>query len=54
MRALHAGESGVLVTFQTADLASIPLAEALNRVRTIPPSSEIIQIARALGISLGD
>jgi hypothetical protein len=44
----------VLVTFQAPDLKSIPLAESLHRVRTIPPSSELIQIVRSLGISLGD
>ena len=54
VRALQAGESGVLVTFQAPDLKSIPLAEALSRVRTIPPSSELVQIARALGIAFGD
>jgi 6-phosphofructokinase 1 len=54
VRALSAGESGVMVTFQAPDLRSIPLAEALNRVRTIPPSSELVQIARSLGIAFGD
>lgn len=54
VRALQAGESGVLVTFQAPDLKRVPLAEALNRVRTIPPSSELIRIARSLGIAFGD
>lgn len=54
VRALQAGEAGVLVTFQAPDLRSVPLAEALNRVRTIPSSSELVQIARALGIAFGD
>ncbi len=54
VRALQAGENGVMVTFQAPDLKSIPLAESLNRVRTLPSSSELIQIARALGIAFGD
>ncbi len=54
VRALHAGEDGVMLTFQPPELKSIPLREPLNRVRTIPADSELIQIARALGIAFGD
>ncbi|MFN8626232.1 MAG: 6-phosphofructokinase [Candidatus Binatia bacterium] len=54
VRALHAGEDGVLITFQPPDLKTVPMREALNRIRTIPAASELIQIARALGIAFGD
>jgi 6-phosphofructokinase 1 len=54
VRALQAGEAGVLVAFQAPELKCVPLAEALNRVRTIPPSSELVQVARSLGIAFGD
>ena len=54
VRALQAGEDGVLVSFQAPELKSIPLAESLNRVRTVPRSSELVRIARSLGIALGD
>ena len=54
VRALQRGEDGVLITFQPPDLKCVPLAEALKRVRTVPASSEFVQIARSLGISLGD
>jgi len=54
VRALHRGEDGVLITFQPPDLKSIPLVEALNRIRTVPPASELMQTARALGIAFGD
>lgn len=53
VRALSAGKSGSMVVFQPPDLKLVPLAEAINRYRTVPPESEFIQIARALGISLG-
>ncbi len=53
VRALAAGRSGSMVVFQPPDLKLVPLAEAINRYRTVPPDSEFIQIARVLGISLG-
>lgn len=54
VRALHEGQSGVMVTFQPPDLKFVPLAEAINKVRTVPADSMFVQIARSLGISLGD
>jgi 6-phosphofructokinase len=54
VRALHAGEDGVLITFDSPHLKSLPLRETLNRIRTVPPASELIEIARALGIAFGD
>ena len=53
VRALHAGEDGVMVTFQAPEFKSLPLAQLLNRVRTIPPSGDLIAIARSLGIAFG-
>lgn len=54
VRALEGGQSGVMVVFQPPDLKLVPMNEAINQVRTVPANSELIQIARALGISLGD
>ena len=53
VRAFSAGRTGSMVVFQPPNLELVPLAEAINRYRTVPPDSEFIQIARALGISLG-
>jgi 6-phosphofructokinase 1 len=54
VQALHDGQGGVMVTFQPPDLTFVPLAEAINKVRTVPADSVFVQIARSLGISLGD
>jgi 6-phosphofructokinase 1 len=54
VRALDAGKSGVMVSFQPPELAIVPLAEAINKVRTIPADSLFLKIARSLGITLGD
>ena len=52
--ALNSDQSGVMVVFQPPDLTFVPLAEAINKFRTVPADSEFLRIARALGIALGD
>ncbi|MFO1306093.1 MAG: 6-phosphofructokinase [Burkholderiales bacterium] len=54
VRALESGEAGVMVTWEAPDLKTIPLAESLSRIRTVPPSSEFVRVARSLGIAFGD
>jgi 6-phosphofructokinase 1 len=54
IRALAAEKGGVMVSFQPPELAFVPLAEAINKVRTVPADSLFIKIASSLGISLGD
>jgi len=44
----------VMVSFQPPDLKFVPLAETINRVRTVPADSVFVQVARSLGVSLGD
>ncbi len=54
VRALKNDQSGVMVVFQPPDLKFVPITEAINKFRIVPADSEFIQIARTLGISLGD
>jgi len=54
VRALNSEQSGVMIVFQPPDLKFVPMAEAINKFRTVPAKSEFVQITRALGISLGD
>ncbi len=54
VRAIQEGQCGVLVTFQPPDLKFVPLAEAINRIRTVPRDSLFVQLSRSLGIALGD
>jgi 6-phosphofructokinase 1 len=53
IRALNAGNSGVMVAFVPPDIKFVPLAQAINKVRTVPADSEFIEIASSLGICLG-
>lgn len=54
VRALSEDKTGVMVAFQPPDILFVPLAEAINKVRTVPADSVFIQIARSLGIILGN
>lgn len=54
VRAVNENQSGVMVAFQPPDLKLVPLAEAINKIRTVPANSLFVQIARSLGIALGD
>lgn len=54
VRAIREQQNGVLVSFQPPEVKFVPLAEAINKIRTIPANSVFIETARSLGISLGD
>jgi len=53
LQALKAGKNGVMVAFVPPEIKFVPLAEAINQVRTVSVDSEFIKIARSLGICLG-
>jgi 6-phosphofructokinase len=53
VRAIKAGDYGSMVAFVPPDVKFVPLADAINKVRTVPRDSEFIQIARSLGVFLG-
>ena len=54
IRALQSDQSGVMVSFQPPELTFVPLADAINRTRTVPADSMFMNVARALGISFGE
>jgi len=54
VRALNENQSGVMVSFQPPDLKFVPLAETINKVRTVPADSVFVQVARSLRSALGD
>ncbi len=53
VQAIKAGKNGVMVSFVPPDIKFIPLAEAINKVRTVPAESEFLKIAESLGIYFG-
>jgi 6-phosphofructokinase 1 len=45
---------GYMVALRPPDTAAVRLSEAVGRLRSVPPNGDIVQTARALGISFGD
>jgi ATP-dependent phosphofructokinase / diphosphate-dependent phosphofructokinase len=54
VRLIVEGRFGRMVSYQPPDTLDVPLAQAIHRVRTVPPNGDLVQTARALGISFGD
>ena len=44
VRGLNAGKNGVMVAFVPPDIQFVPLAEAINKVRTVPADSLFFDI----------
>ncbi|HEX6963291.1 MAG TPA: ATP-dependent 6-phosphofructokinase, partial [Lacipirellula sp.] len=45
---------GEMICYNPPDMASVPITEAVNQLRTVEPEGAAVQAARALGISFGD
>jgi ATP-dependent phosphofructokinase / diphosphate-dependent phosphofructokinase len=45
---------GTMVALDPPKVLAVPLAEATERIKTVPLDSDVVQTARSLGISLGD
>jgi 6-phosphofructokinase 1 len=54
VRALIAGESGVMMAINPPNLVSVPLADAVSRMKMVPLDGWAVTTARALGVSFGD
>ena len=54
VRLVHHGHFGQMICFQPPQIDSVPIAEAVRRLRRVDPTSAAVQAARALGISFGD
>ena len=53
LQAMKAGKRGTMVAFVPPEIRFVPLAEAMNKVRTVPADSELLKIAQSLGIYYG-
>ncbi len=45
---------GSMVSYQNYQVHHVPIADAVNRLRLVPPDGEMVQTARAVEISFGD
>ena len=48
------GQFGKMVANHPPDIVPIPLGEVVGRIKTVPLDSDLVQTARALGVSFGD
>jgi len=48
------GHFGSMVSYQNYRLRHVPIADAVNRLRLVPPHGEMVQTARDVDISFGD
>jgi 6-phosphofructokinase 1 len=53
INALRENKNGVMVSFIPPEVKCIPLAESINKIRTVPAESEFLKIADSLGIYVG-
>lgn len=54
IQALKASKNGVMVAFAPPEIQYVPLAEVINKVRTVTAGSEFLKIAGSLGIYVGN
>ena len=47
------GKYGTMVALKTPDIELVPLSELAGKVRTVPETSQLIQCAESIGISMG-
>lgn len=48
------GRFGRMVSYQAYHVDSVPIEEAVNKLRTVQPEGEMVAAAKAVGICLGD
>ncbi len=54
VRLIVEGRFGEMICSRPPEMTSVPIAEAVHRVRQVDPRGPAVQAARALGISFGD
>jgi phosphofructokinase-like protein len=51
---INEGQFGSMVSYQNYQVQHVPIADAVNRLRLVQPSSQMVQTARDVEISFGD
>jgi 6-phosphofructokinase 1 len=54
VRAIAEGRYGQMVASDPPGISTVPIADALSRVKRVPLDSDTVQTARELGVCLGD
>ena len=51
---IQEGKFGHMVSYQNFEVTDVSIAEAVHRLRLVRPDSQMVQMARAVGITFGD
>ena len=54
VKLIHECQFGSMVSYQNYQVRHVPIAEAVNRLKLVPPDGELVQTARDVEISFGD
>jgi 6-phosphofructokinase 1 len=54
VRQVVAGNFGTMVALRGADIVSVPILEAVGKLRKVDPDGDLVKIAREVGTSFGD
>lgn len=54
VKLIEEGKFGHMVSYQAYQVSSVPIEDAVSATRLVDPSGEVVQTARAVGISFGD
>ncbi len=54
VRLIHEGRLGEMICYQPPQMLSVPILQAVHRIREVDAKGAAVQAARALGISFGD
>jgi len=53
VQALKEDKNGVMVSFIPPEIKFVPLADAINKIRTVSADNEFLKIADSIGIYVG-
>jgi ATP-dependent phosphofructokinase / diphosphate-dependent phosphofructokinase len=53
VRALASGERGKMLGLECSRIITVPLADAVRNIKTVPPDGQLVRTARDIGISFG-
>ena len=51
---IHEGKFGQMVSYLNYQVLSVPISEAVHRIKLVSPDSQMVQTCRAVGICFGD
>lgn len=54
VKALVEGKYGTMVSLKGTEINTVPIIEAVEKIKKVKPESELVDAARAVGISFGD